>query len=329
MINNKIIGWMMVLGLLLVGDFKADAQRTSGESRKNWEIIVTNSPILHEGQAITINSRGTFSKVETKDGGKTNNRTSKVLKVEDVQRIGELLQKLNLAQTTSEATVGKGENNHPYRSFSIEIGGRGYMIEGEFISNIPIRVLTNEQKAVLAELKAKLNEIGIPFPTKADVASVNSLNLLTGFSLPLIPAEQKMLFRFEYWKRNDGFQHKGWYMDESGKVYKYSYDLAKNPQNPNSFDFSFKMLPTLFAQAKPEELTKLRELLTKVERGKYTEKEVAVEKGTAEISAFLPNSETGKYREVRLASIGDVEGINDAPETEELIVFLKSIVPAD
>lgn len=327
--KNKIFGWTMVFGLLVFGGFTADAQRTSSENSEKWEIIVTNFPTLKEGQGFTISSRGNLSTAATKDGGKTSKRTSKVLKAEDVQRIGELLRKINLAQSTSKTTVGKGDNNPPYWSFSIAIGGKGYFVDGEYYSDMKITVLKGEQKAVYAELKAKLDEIGVVFPKSDETASVNPLNLPLGISLPLIPTEQKMLFRFEYWKSGDVLQHKGWYMDESGKVYKYSYDLKKNPQNPNSYNLSFKMLPTLFAQAKPEELTKLRELLTKVERGKYTEKEVAYDKGTAEISAFLPDVETGKYREVRLASIGDVEGINDAPETEELIVFLKNIFPAD
>jgi hypothetical protein len=144
-----------------------------------------------------------------------------------------------------------------------------------------------------------------------------------------VPAELKMLFRFEYWKSGDGFQHKGWYMDESGKVYKYSYEKVLYPENPNRIDFRLKMRPTLFAQAKPEELIKLRELVKKIERGKYSEKQASFDKGTAKIDAFLPDSETGKYRLLELASIGDTEGINDAPETEELILLLKKIVPAD
>lgn len=327
--KNKIFVWMMILGFFVFGVLSANAQKMSGEIRKNWKIIVTDYTKTPEGYDFIVNSDGTFDKIETKNNGKVYTLTTENLKEHDLQEIGYLIQKMNLTETTSEFAKGKADINYPFWGFVIKIGDIEYVVEGEFFLDKKIRILTNEQKTVYEHLKFKLSKIGVVFPKQIVLKPTVLVNLQTNFSIPLSPAEQKMLFRFEYWKRGDVLQHKGWYMDESGKVYKYSYDLKKNPQNPNSYDFNFKMLPTLFVQAKPEELTKLRELLTKVERGKYTEKEVAYDKGTAEISAFLPDSETGKYREVRLASIGDIEGINDAPETEELIVFLKSIVPAD
>jgi len=321
--KSKIFGWLMILSIFVFGFLSVNAQRTTSESRKNWEITSIVFTDVNEKNEFSLNSRGTIVKVEKK------NETLSILNENELQEIDALVRNLNLSQTTAKTVKGKGVYDFPFWLVGIEIGDKYYVLEGVFFSDTKVTVLSESQKIIYEELKSKLEKIGLVIPKKNDSASVNSLNLPTGFSLPLIPAEQKMLFRFEYWKSNGGFQHKGWYMDESGKVYKYSYDMTKNLQNPNSYDLKFKLFPMLFAQAKPEELVKLRELLAKIERGKYTEKEVASDKGTAAINAFIPDSATGKYRLVQLASIGDVEGINDATETEELIVLLKSLVPAD
>lgn len=325
----KIFSRILVVGFLVFGVLSVDAQKLSSESRKNWEIVVTSYSNLREGYSYSVNSRGTLVKLETQDSWETHSKTSRNLSAGEMLEMGELIGKLNLAQTTAENTVGTGENNPPYGSLSIEIGGKEYMMEGKFVSHIKVRILTDRQKAVYEALKVKLNGIGIETPIINDTNPANYLTSQTDFSVPLVPAEQKMLFRFEYWKSGDGFQHKGWYMDESGKVYKFSYEKVLYPENPNRIDFRLKMRPTLVAQAKPEELIKLRELVKKIERGKYSEEQVSWDKGTAKIDAFLPDAGTGKYRLLELASIGDAEGINDAPETEELILMLKRIVPAD
>ncbi|HMS39191.1 MAG TPA: hypothetical protein PKE69_03115 [Pyrinomonadaceae bacterium] len=325
--REKMFNLVAVFLILIFGFITANAQKSPSINFKTWRITSLEFVYAKDapnGNSFRLDSSGKLEKRQ-KDYKITEN-----VEKTNLREIGKLIRQLNLPETKTAMVKGKGIYGETYSHFTIELDEVGYFVEGVSFYDTEYPVFSAEQQKIVEQLKAELKKVGaVRMQKKADATSVNPLNLPIGYSLPLIPAEQKMLFRFEYWKRGDGFQHKGWYMDESGKVYKYSYDLTKTPQNPTSYDLKFKMLPTFFAQAKPEELTKLRELLTKVERGKYTEKEVANDKGTAEINAFLPDSETGKYREIRLASIGDVEGINDAPETEELIVFLKSIVPAE
>ncbi len=144
---------------------------------------------------------------------------------------------------------------------------------------------------------------------------------------PLDPAQQKMVFRYEYWNYARGFQHKGWYMDEQGGVYKYSYERVLDPQKPSEIKFKFKVSPTLIAQITPEVLAEKRELLKKVEKGKYRDLQGANDAGTRTISAFIADTKTGKFREIILVEKGDFEGINTAPETGELIEWLFGAVP--
>ncbi len=144
---------------------------------------------------------------------------------------------------------------------------------------------------------------------------------------PLDPAKQKMVFRYEYWNYAREFQHKGWYVDEQGGVYKYIYERVLVPQKPSEIKFKFKVSPTLIAQITPEVLTEKRKLLKKIEKGKYRELQGANDAGTQTISAFIVDTKTGKLRELILVKKGDFVGINNAPETQKLIEWLFGAVP--
>lgn len=144
---------------------------------------------------------------------------------------------------------------------------------------------------------------------------------------PLDPAKQKMIFRYEYRNYARRFQQEGWYIDEQGRVYKYSYERIPDPQSANRFKLVFKVAPTLIAQIKPEILAEKRKLLKAVEKGKYTERQAANDAGTGTVSAFFADAQTGEYREVKLLTRGDYEGSNNAPEAEALVKWLIAVVP--
>jgi hypothetical protein len=153
--------------------------------------------------------------------------------------------------------------------------------------------------------------------SKVDIADSNQINSSikrTDFAAPLDPEKQKMVFRYEYW--NIG-RNKGWYMDELGDIYKYSYQPNKD---------GFVTPPTLIGRVAAGDLAEKRKLIEQSAKGNIRKQRGGYDRGTHTIVAFLIDERTGKYREVLLTKHGDFEVSNDTPEAALLVDWLTKVI---
>lgn len=144
----------MILSIFVFGFLSANAQRTTSESRKNWEITSIVFTDVNEKNEFSLNSRGTIVKVEKK------NETLSILNENELQEIDALVRNLNLSQTTAKTVKGKGVYDFPFWLVSIEIGDKYYVLDGAFFSDTKVTGLSDRQKAIYEKLKIKLEEIG-------------------------------------------------------------------------------------------------------------------------------------------------------------------------
>lgn len=166
--KSKLFGWLMILFIFVFGFLSANAQRTTSESRKNWEITSIVFTDVNEKNEFSLNSRATIVKVEKK------NETLSILNENELQEIDALVRNLNLSQTTTTTVKGKGVYDFPFWLFSIEIGDKYYVLDGVFFSDTKVTVLSESQKIIYEELKSKLEKIGLVIPKKADSVTDNS-----------------------------------------------------------------------------------------------------------------------------------------------------------
>lgn len=152
--KNKIFSWMFVLAFLVFSVCSANAQRMSSESRKKWEISSMFFTDMREGKNFSLDSKGLVVKVENK------NETLILLNENELQEIDALVRNLNLSQTTTKTVIGKGVYDFPFWLFSIEIGDKYYVLDGEFFSDTKVTVLSDRQTLIFEKLKTKLEEIG-------------------------------------------------------------------------------------------------------------------------------------------------------------------------
>ncbi len=331
--RTKLLSLLVILGFFVVGAaFTVKAQKLSNKF-KTWEISEGQSGgIAGMIKSYSLDSKGNLIE---RDGSI---ETTKKIDETSLQEIVKLLEELKLPRTRTRIVKGDRIYDGVYGDFTIRLDGKVYKVEGNSFYKEKQVVLSASQKKTLDKLKSKLAEIirTATIETETDPSSkvdnakteqTESSIVIRDSTAPLDPAKQKMVFRYEYRNNARRFQDEGWYMDEQGRVYKFSYDRVPDSQNKNKFKLIFKVAPTLIAQISPEILTEKRKLLKAVEKGKYTERQAANDAGTGTVSAFFPNARTGEYREVKLTTRGDYEGNNSAAEADVLLKWFLAVVP--
>ena len=194
------------------------------------------------------------------------------------------------------------------------------------IQEPPTLISKNLNSDGKVESETKMNNLSVTVKVKNDqVKSSKAVNT----DAPLIPAEQEMIFRYEYQNNARIFQQQGWYMDKQGGVYKYSYERIFDSHKLSEYKFhlKFKVRPTLIAQIPVDVLKRKLQLVERLKNGEYEEKSVANDAGTGKVSAFLENAKTGEYQQINLMTHGDYEGKNASIEAVELLEWLFVVVP--
>lgn len=153
-IMNRILSLMMVFGFLVFGATLAEAQKSSVKI-KTWAINYSRFISLREGgRSFSLESQGNLEK-RTK-----NSKTNETVAEADLQEIVKLLAELNLPRTKTKTVKGKKIYDYPYWSFTIEIDGKSYLMEGLSFDDAKFVVLTAKQKGIFAKLKENLNQVG-------------------------------------------------------------------------------------------------------------------------------------------------------------------------
>ena len=153
-IMNRILGLMMVFGFLAFGVTLAEAQKSSVKI-KTWAINYSRFISLREGgRSFSIDGQGNL---ETRS---KNSKTNETVAEGDLQEIVKLLAELNLPRTKTKTVKGKKIYDYPYWSFTIELNGKSYLIEGLSFDDAKFGVLTAKQKQIFAKLNEKLEKIG-------------------------------------------------------------------------------------------------------------------------------------------------------------------------
>lgn len=163
-------------------------------------------------------------------------------------------------------------------------------------------------------------------------ARIAALVLLTLFALPnpatgqeaavpLEPAKQQMLFRGEYSNYAWGYRHHGWYVDAKGGIYTFQYVKLGSRTKLKT------VVPKRVGQVDPKTLNAKRSLIPLAAKSTLVRKHAAYDAGVSTLTAYLPDKETGKYREVELSVSGDVKGENPSTAAKELVRWLTSLKP--
>lgn len=125
-----------------------------------------------------------------------------------------------------------------------------------------------------------------------DTNQTKSSAVQSDINAPLNPANRKMVFRYEYYWHKA--RNRSWYIDEQGDIYMYSYQYDKK---------SFITPPTLIGHVDPKVLAEKRKLIEQAAKGSFTVRRGPTDSGAVKTVAFLPNAESGEFREIVLVNI--------------------------
>jgi hypothetical protein len=145
-------------------------------------------------------------------------------------------------------------------------------------------------------------------------------------------ADQHIYFQYEYINYAWGYQHYGWLIDSTGKVFCYH-----NPENwnfPDSLGFintsdmdsNISETDSICYKIDIRKLNDKTELIFNASKGKISEPvHEMYDAGGSVYSAFLYNKNTGKYKKILLKQEGDFRIENSSTEADELYTWLKSV----
>lgn len=142
--------------------------------------------------------------------------------------------------------------------------------------------------------------------------------------------EQPVYFEYHYINHAWGYQERGWLIDKDGEV-RY-FEFPDNYRLPDSTgilsleDLEYNLgqtdsIITSIEQAELEEYTGYISAAAEGEIGEQTH--IAADAGSSTLSCYLYDEEQDAYRFVFLATSGDWEQFNLAPEAETLVDWLR------
>jgi hypothetical protein len=153
--QNRLLSLVVALGFLVFGFSMAEAQKTSDKKIKTWAIYYSRFISLREGgRSFSLDGRGNLEKSSKKG------ETKETLVEADLQEIVKLLQELNLPGTKTKTVKGKKIYDYPYWSFTIELNGKSFLMEGFSFNDAKFLVLTKKQEQIFAKLNKKMEEVG-------------------------------------------------------------------------------------------------------------------------------------------------------------------------
>ena len=203
-----------------------------------------------------------------------------------------------------------------FRGKYIESGMVPFLDAANKGEELPLIWGHTEKSDLLWVVKSRTEAEALSKIEATDTSQANPPTLRSNVTVPLDPAKEKMVFRYEngpYKPRNT----RSWYIDEQGNIYEYSYKSDRK---------SFIIPPTLVGHVAPKILAAKRKLIERAAKGNLTFRRGPTDTGSSKTVAFLANIETGEYREIALSISGTAVGINNTPEAMELLKWLQQVV---
>lgn len=145
---------------------------------------------------------------------------------------------------------------------------------------------------------------------------------------------QKLFFQYEYINYAWGFQHQGWFIDSTGKVYSYNLpesdtwnsgdengvisasDLNENLSKAHSTGYTINT----------RELASKIDLINKAKLGEISEPvQVGADAGAMIYSCYTYDSSTKSYKRVILKKLGDYRVDNNSKSAYYLYKWMESV----
>ena len=144
------------------------------------------------------------------------------------------------------------------------------------------------------------------------------------------PEDQPVYFEYHYINQAWGVADNGWLIDNEGKV--WGYDRPEDYRWPDStghltfedLEYNLAQADTLLLSFKCNELEKYTRLIRGAADGHLSESRTrGADMGSACLSCYAYDQETGTYTYVLLSATGDWEQFNQSAEAEILVDWMK------
>lgn len=147
------------------------------------------------------------------------------------------------------------------------------------------------------------------------------------------PADQPVFFEYRYVNHAWGYSEHGYLIDSDGDVRRF--DSPEDFRLPDSTGYisradllhNLTQTDSIIHHIIPKDLEKHTALISGAAEGKTGEAEnIAADAGSFVHACYLYDSQKDKYQYIFLASSGDWQQSNEAPQAETLVTWLKGIV---
>jgi len=146
------------------------------------------------------------------------------------------------------------------------------------------------------------------------------------------PLDQPVFFEYRYLNYAWGVADHGWLIDSEGQ--QRGFDFPEEYRRPDStghisledLTHNLGQTDTLLQSVSQKEFEKYARLIRGAAQGILSEKEArGADMGSATLSCYAYDPETGSYTYVLLAVAGDWEQYNQSAEAEKLVDWLKDL----
>lgn len=146
------------------------------------------------------------------------------------------------------------------------------------------------------------------------------------------PSGQAVLFEYHYINHAWGYADHGWLVDANGNVRSFEYPEGfRLPDSTNyisgeDLNQNLSQCDSIVGKIGKEDLYYYTSLISGASGGEISAPEnIAADAGISVLSCYYYDSTKDMYRYVLLASSGDWQQSNDAPEAEILVNWLKEL----
>jgi hypothetical protein len=146
------------------------------------------------------------------------------------------------------------------------------------------------------------------------------------------PFDQPVFFEYRYLNNAWGVADQGWLIDSQGK--QRGFDFPEEYRWPDStghisledLNHNLGQTDTLIQVVSRKKFDKYARLIRGAAEGSLGERrQVGADMGSATLSCYAYDPETGTYQYVLLAAKGNLEQFNQSAEAEKLVDWLKDL----
>jgi len=146
------------------------------------------------------------------------------------------------------------------------------------------------------------------------------------------PADQPVFFEYRYLNNAWGVADNGWLIDSEGQQRGFSFpEEYRWPDSTGhlsleDLEYNLGQTDTLLYSLSSKEIEKHTRLIRGAADGILSERRArGADMGSASLSCYAYDPETGTYQHVLLAARGDWEQFNQSAEAEKLVDWLKDL----